>query len=148
MPTASTGQTSTFYLAAALLVAVIGLRFWRIQRRRGQVLRGEEIASAVNAALRNLVAGENRFVVLSVSQRAYLQFASQPNGGMVVEANCPDDNDAAQRVLTTAGLSPVKGPPNYRATFASTDVGQLVGLARGYLDALGADSIRIRAGQW
>ena len=147
--TASTAQSSSLYLVVLLLVALIAFRLWRNNRRRGQVLMGAQIAPAVDEALRRLVADEKGFVVFSVHSRprVYVQFATEPNGGVVAEANCPADNEAAQTVLTTAGLAPVHGPPNYRATFASRDTGQLAGLVRNYFAALGAESITIRTGQ-
>lgn len=149
MPIAAVAQNGTLYLAAIIVVALVSVRLWRNYRRRGQVLMGAQIAPAVDEALRRLVTDEKGFVVLSVSPRplVYLQFATEPNGGVVAEANCPADNEAAQTVLTTAGLSPVQGPPNYRATFASRDTGQLAGLVRNCFDALGADSLTIRTGR-
>ena len=83
-------------------------------------------------------------MVLSASPSAYLQFATEANGAVLAEANCPADNQAAQRALSTAGLSAVQGPPNYRGNFASADVGRLSSLVRDYLEALGASSITIR----
>lgn len=146
---AGVAQNGSLYLVVIILVALVGLRLWRNNRRRGQVLMGAQIAPAVDEALRRLMADEKGFVVLAVSSRplVYLQFATEPNGGVIAEANCPADNAAAQKVLTTAGLSPVQGPPNYRATFASRDTGQLARLVRNYFDALGADSLTIRTGQ-
>lgn len=140
----SAGQYTTANLAAILALVFITYLIWRNYRRRGQLVRGAEIAPAVEAALGRLLAGETRFVVLSVSPSAYLQFATDPNGAVLAEANCPADNQVAQRALSTAGLSAVQGPPNYRGNFASADVGRLSSLARDYLDALGASSITIR----
>ena len=144
MRIASASQYNTTNLAAILAVALITYLLWRNYRRRGQVVRGAGIAPAVDAAFGRLLAGETRFVVLSASPAVYLQFATEPNGAVLAEANCPADNQAAERVLSTAGLSEVQGPPNYRATFARADVGRLAGLVRDYLDALGAKSITIR----
>jgi hypothetical protein len=146
---AAVAQSGTLYLAALILVAFAGVRIWRNYRRRGQVLMGAQIAPAVDEALRRLLADEKGFVVLSVSSRprVYLQFATEPNGGVVAEANCPADNETAQKVLTTAGLSPVESPPNYRAILARRDPGQLAGLVRNYFDALGAESLTMRTGQ-
>ena len=110
-------------------------------------MRGAGIAPAVDAALGRLLAGETRFVVLTVSPSVYLQFANEPNGAVLVEANCPADSPAAERVLSTAGLRAVQGPPNYRGNFASADVGRLSSLARDYIHALGAASISIRSGR-
>ena len=143
----SAGQYTTANLAAILALAFITYLIWRNYRRRGKLVRGAEIAPAVEAAFGRLLAGETRFVVLSVSPSAYLQFATDPNGAVLAEANCPADNPAAERVLSTAGLSAVQGPPNYRGNFASADVGRLSSLARDYLDALGAASISIRSGR-
>ena len=147
MRIASAGQYGTANVAAILAVAFIAYLLWRNYRRRGQLVRGAAIAPAVDAALRRLLAGETRFVVLSVSPSAYLQFAAEPNGAVVAEANCPAGNPAGERVLATAGLSAVQGPPNYRATFASADVNRLGGLTREYFDALDAGSITIRTGR-
>ena len=144
MRIASASQYNTTNLAAIVAVALITYMLWRNYRRRGQVIRGAGIAPAVDAALGRLLVGETRFVVLLASPAAYLQFATEPNGAVLAEANCPADNQAAERVLSTAGLSAVQGPPNYRATFARADVGRLGGLVRDYLDALGAESITIR----
>ena len=109
-------------------------------------MRGAGIAPAVDAALGRLLAGETRFVVLTLSPSVYLQFANEPNGAVLVEANCPADSPAAERVLS-AGLRAVQGPPNYRGNFASADVGRLSSLARDYIHALGAASISIRSGR-
>ena len=146
---AAAAQNGTLYLAVIILVALVGVRLWRNYRRRGQVLRGAQIGPAVDESLRRLVTDEKGFVVLSVSSRSrvYLQVATEPNGGILAEANCPADNEAAQEVLTSAGLSLVQGPPNYRATFASRDTGQLAGLVRSYFGALGAESLTIQTGQ-
>ena len=147
MRIASAGHYNTANLAAILAVALIGYVLWRNYRRRGQLVRGAGIAPAVDAALGRLLAGETRFVVLTVSPSVYLQFANEPNGAVLVEANCPADSPAAERVLSTAGLRAVQGPPNYRGNFASADVGRLSSLARDYLSALGAGSISIRSGR-
>jgi len=144
---ASAGQYTTANLAAILALVFITYLIWRNYRRRGQLVRGAGIAPAVEAALGRLLAGETRFVVVSVSPSVYLQFANEPHGAVLAEANCPADNPGAERVLSTAGLSAVQGPPNYRGNFASADVGQLSSLARDYLDALGAASISIRSGR-
>ena len=144
MRIASAGQYTTANLAAILALVFITYLIWRNYRRRGQLVRGAEIAPAVEAALGRLLAGETRFVVLSASPSAYLQFATEANGAVLAEANCPADNQAAQRALSTAGLSAVQGPPNYRATLAGADVDRLAGLVRDYLGALGASSITIR----
>jgi len=144
---ASAGQYNTASLAAILALVFVTYVLWRNYRRRGQLVRGVEIAPAVEAALGRLLAGETRFVVLSASPSAYLQFATDATGAVLAEANCPADNQAAQRALSTAGLSAVQGPPNYRGSFASADVGRLSSLARDYLDALGAGSISIRVGR-
>ena len=141
-----TGQNSTVYLAAIIL-ALFGYVLWRNNKRRGEVVAGAGIAPAVEAALRRLLAGETGFVVVSVSPSVYLQFASESNGAVLAEANCPADNEAAARVLSAAALSAVPGPPNYRGSFASGDVGRLAGLVRNYLDALGAGSVTIRTGR-
>lgn len=140
------GQNTTVYLTI-IIVALFGFVLARNYRRRGQVVRGEGIAPAVEAALRRLLAGDTGFVVLSVSPSVYWQFATEPNGAVLTEANCPPDDEAAERVLSTAGLSAVPGRPNYRAHLASADVGRLVGLVRSYLDALGATSLTIRTGR-
>ena len=147
MRIASAAHYNTANLAAILAVALIGYVLWRNYRRRGQLVRGAGIAPAVDAALGRLLAGETRFVVLTVSPSVYLQFANEPNGAVLVEANCPADSPAAERVLSTAGLRAVQGPPNYRGNFASADVGRLSSLARDYLSALGAGSISIRSGR-
>ena len=144
MRIASASHYNTANLAAILAVALITVLLWRNYRRRGQVVRGAGIAPAVDAALGRLLAGETRFVVLSVSPAVYLQFATEPNGAVLAEANCPADNRPAESVLSTAGLSVVPGPPNYRATLARADIGRLAGLVRDYLDALRAESITIR----
>jgi len=144
---ASAGHYNTANLAAILAVALIGYVLWRNYRRRGQLVRGAGIAPAVDAALGRLLAGETRFVVLTVSPSVYLQFANEPNGAVLIEANCPADSPAAERVLSTAGLRAVQGPPNYRGNFASADVGRLSSLARDYISALGAGSISIRSGR-
>ena len=141
-----TGQNSTVYLAAIIL-ALFGYVLWRNNKRRGDVVAGAGIAPAVDAALRRLLAGETGFVVVSVSPSVYLQFAMESNGAVLAEANCPAGNEAAARVLSAAGLSAVAGPPNYRGSFASGDVGRLAGLVRNYLDALGAGSVTIRTGR-
>ena len=140
----SAGQYTTANLAAILALVFITYLIWRNYRRRGQLVRGAGIAPAVEAALGRLLAGETRFVVVSVSPSVYLQFANEPHGAVLAEANCPADNPAAERVLSTAGLSAVQGPPNYRGNFASADVGRLSSLVRDYLEALGASSITIR----
>jgi len=144
---ASASQYNTTNLAAIVAVALITYLLWRNYRRRGQVIRGAGIAPAVDAALGRLLVGETRFVVLSASPAVYLQFATEPNGAVLAEANCPADNQAAERVLSTAGLSAVQGPPHYRGNVASADVGWLSGLARDYFDTLGAGSISIRSGR-
>ena len=125
MRIASASQYNTTNLAAIVAVALITYMLWRNYRRRGQVIRGAGIAPAVDAALGRLLVGETRFVVLLASPAAYLQFATEPNGAVLAEANCPADNQAAERVLSTAGLSAVQGPPNYRATLAGADVDRL-----------------------
>ena len=147
MRIASAGHYNTANLAAILAVALIGYVLWRNYRRRGQLVRGAGIAHAVEVALGRLLAGETRFVVLTLSPSVYLQFANEPNGAVLVEANCPADSPAAERVLSTAGLRAVQGPPNYRGNFARADVGRLSSLARDYLSALGAASISIRSGR-
>src|SRR2546425_11147471 len=119
------GQYTTANLAAILAVALIASVLWRNYGRRGQLVRGAGIAPAVDAALARLLAGETRFVVLSVTPSVYLQFANEPNGAVLAEANCPADNPAAERVLSTAGLGAVQGPPNYRGNVGSADVGWL-----------------------
>src|SRR5438876_10974046 len=144
---ASAGQYSTATLAAILAVALIAYLLWRKYRRRGQRVRDAEIAPAVAAVLGRLLGGKTSFVVMSVSPSVYLQFASEPNGAVLVEANCPADKPAAERVLSTAGLGAVQGPPNYRGNFARADVGRLSSLARDYIHALGAASISIRSGR-
>jgi len=146
VPIATAGHSSTVYLAAIIL-AMFGYVLWRNSRRRGHVVAGAGIAPAVDAALRRLLAGETPFVVLSVTPNVYLQFATEPNGGVLVEANCPAGNEAAATILTTAGLIAVPGPPNYRASFASPDIGRLASLVPSYLDALGAVSLTIRTGR-
>jgi len=144
---ASAGQYNTASLAAILALVFVTYLLWRNYRQRGKLVQGARIAPAVDAALARLFASKTRFVVLSVSRSVYLQFASESNGAVLAEANCPADNQAAQRALSTAGLSAVQGPPNYRGSFASADVGRLSSLARDYLDALGAGSISIRVGR-
>jgi len=144
---ASAGQYNTASLAAILALVFVTYVLWRNYRQRGKLVQGARIAPAVDAALARLFASKTRFVVLSVSRSVYLQFASESNGAVLAEANCPADNQAAQRALSTAGLSAVQGPPNYRGSFASADVGRLPSLARDYLDALGAGSISIRVGR-
>lgn len=141
------GQNGTVYLAAIVVLALFGYAVWRNNRRRGHVVAGAGIAPAVDTALRRLLAGQTRFVVLSVSPSVYLQFATESNGAVLAEANCPADNEAAERVLSTAGLRAVQGPPNYRGSFASADAGRLVGLAQSYLEALRAASVTIRTGR-
>jgi hypothetical protein len=140
------GHNGTVYLAAVIL-ALFAYVLWRNNKRRGDVVAGAGIAPAVDAALRRLLAGETGFVVVSASPSVYLQFAIESNGAVLAEANCPPDNEAAATVLLTAGLSAIQGPPNYRGTFASGDVGRLAGLVRSYLDALGVGSARIRTGR-
>ena len=147
MRIASAGQYNTASLAAILALVFVTYLLWRNYRQRGKLVQGARIAPAVDAALARLFASKTRFVVLSVSRSVYLQFASESNGAVLAEANCPADNQAAQRALSTAGLSAVQGPPNYRGSFASADVGRLPSLARDYLDALGAGSISIRVGR-
>ena len=147
MRIASAGQYNTASLAAILALVFVTYVLWRNYRQRGKLVQGARIAPAVDAALARLFASKTRFVVLSVSRSVYLQFASESNGAVLAEANCPADNQAAQRALSTAGLSAVQGPPNYRGSFASADVGRLPSLARDYLDALGAGSISIRVGR-
>ena len=147
MRIASAGQYNTASLAAILALVFVTYVLWRNYRQRGKLVQGAQIAPAVDAALARLFASKTRFVVLSVSRSVYLQFASESNGAVLAEANCPADNQAAQRALSTAGLSAVQGPPNYRGSFASADVGRLPSLARDYLDALGAGSISIRVGR-
>ena len=142
-----TGNNGTVYLAAILVLALFGYVVWRNNRRRGEVVAGAGIAPAVDAALRRLLAGETGFAVVSVSPSVYLQFAMESNGAVLAEANCPADNEAAARVLSAAGLSPVQGPPNYRGSFAAGDAGRLAGLVRSYLDAFGAGSVTIRTGR-
>jgi hypothetical protein len=141
------GHNNPVYLAVIVVLASIGYVVWRNYRRRGQMVRGAEIAPAVDAALLRLLAGETGFVVLAVSPRVYVQFATESSGSVITEANCPAGNRAAEKVLTTAGLSAVQGLPNYRASFASADVGRLAGLVHRYLDALGAGSLTIETGR-
>jgi len=140
------GHNSTVYLAV-IIVALFGFVLVRNYRRRGQMVTGEGIAPAVDAVLRRLLAGETGFVVISVSPSVYIQFATESNGAVLAEANCPADNEAAARVLSEAGLSAVQGPPNYRGSFASSDIRRLVALVHAYLDALGAGSVRILTGR-
>lgn len=142
-----TGHNSSVYLAAIVVLALFAYVVWRNNRRRGDLVAGAGIAPAVDAALRRLLAGEVGFVVLSVSPSVYVQFATQPNGAVLAEANCPGENEPAAAVLSAAGLSPVQGRPNYRATFATADAGRLAALVHAYLDALGAGSITILTGR-
>jgi hypothetical protein len=141
------GHNGTVYLAAIMVVALFGYVVWRNNRRRGHVVAGAGIAPAVDAAFRQLLAGETDFVVLSVSPSVYLQFATESNGAVLAEASCPADNESAERVLSTAGLSAVQGAPNYRGSFAGADAGRLAGFVRSYLEALGAGSVTIRSGR-
>lgn len=141
-----TGRNSSVYLAV-IIAALFGFVLVRNYRRRGQTVGGEAIAPAVDAALRRLLARETGFVVVSISPSVYVQFAMESNGAVLAEANCPADNEAAATVLSTAGLTVVQGPPNYRGSFASADAGRLASLVRSYLDALGAGSVTIRTGR-
>ncbi len=143
----TSGHNNPVYLAVIVVLASIGYVVWRNYRRRGQMVRGAGIAAAVDAVLQRLLAGEIGFVVLSVSPTVYVQFRTESNGAVLAEANCPAGNQAAETVLSTAGLTATKGPPNYRATFASADAGRLAGLVRSYLGALGAGSLTIRGGR-
>jgi hypothetical protein len=111
------GHNNPVHLAVIVVLASIGYGVWRNYRRRGQMVRGAGIAAAVS------------------------------NGAVLAEANCPAGNQAAETVLSTAGLTATKGPRNYRATFASADAGRLAGLVRSYLGALGAGSLTIRGGR-
>jgi len=113
----TSGHNNPVYLAVIVVLASIGYVVWRNYRRRGQMVRGAGIAAAVS------------------------------NGAVLAEANCPAGNQAAETVLSTAGLTATKGPPNYRATFASADAGRLAGLVRSYLGALGAGSLTIETGR-
>ena len=108
MRIASAGQYNTASLAAILALVFVTYVLWRNYRQRGKLVQGARIAPAVDAALARLFASKTRFVVLSVSRSVYLQFASESNGAVLAEANCPADNQAAQRALSTAGLSAVQ----------------------------------------
>jgi hypothetical protein len=141
------GHNNTVYPVAIIVLALVTYLLWRNYRRRGEVVRGAGIAAAVDAVLQLLLAGEIGFVVLSVSPTVYVQFKTESNGAVLAEANCPAGNQAAETVLSTAGLTATKGPPNYRATFASADAGRLAGLVRSYLGALGAGSLTIETGR-
>ncbi len=147
MPLVPAGHQNTVYVVAIITLALVAYSLWRNYKRRGQTVGGARIAPAVDAALRRLLAGKTRFVVLSVRDPVYLQFATEPNGSLLAEANCPAGNEMAEKVLSGAGLSAVQGRPNYRARLASADVGWLAGLVRSYLEALGAGSLTIQTGR-
>src|ERR1700730_15133660 len=123
------GQNGTVYLAPIIALALFGYVVWRNNRRRGHVVVGAGMAPAIDAALRRLLAGETGFVCLSISPSVYLQCATASNGAVLAEAKCPPDSEAAERVLSTGGLSAVQGLPNYRGSFATADAGRLAGLA-------------------
>ena len=141
------GDLNTLYVVAIIILAIVAYSLWRNSKRHGRAVEGTAIRPAVDAALRSLLAGETRFIVVSVSARVYLQFAVEPNGGLLAEANCPPGNEVAEKVLSTAGLGGVPGQPNYRGRFASADAGRIAGLVRDFLEAVGAQSITIRAGR-
>ncbi len=141
------GDLNTLYVVAIIILAIVAYSLWRNSKRHGRAVEGTAIGPAVDAALRSLLAGETRFIVVSVSARVYLQFAVEPNGGLLAEANCPPGNEVAEKVLSTAGLGGVPGQPNYRGRFASPDAGRIAGLVRDFLEAVGAQSITIRAGR-
>ena len=141
------GDFNMLYVVAIIILAIVAYSLWRNSRRHGRAVEGAGIGPAVDAVLRSLLAGETRFVVLSVSARVYLQFAVEPNGGFLAEANCPPGNEVAEKVLSTAGLGGVPGQPNYRGRFDNADAGRIAGLVRSFLEAIGAQSITIRTGR-
>src|SRR5213083_1075062 len=77
------GDLNTLYVVAIIILAIVAYSLWRNSKRHGRAVEGTAIGPAVDAALRSLLAGETRFIVVSVSARVYLQFAVEPNGGLL-----------------------------------------------------------------